>query len=381
MADEANNSGQNADNNNQNNNNANTQNADTSQSDRGMDGIDANISKHLDIAIEAQDKRAASDAPAKTPSADGEGADKTQEGASKQPEDNKSGGGDAGTQKEPAKEVTEAARTLARAKDLTLADGSVVKGGAERRFYEQRESARQQLTLEQREHEATRQQLKELQTKYEGETNAIKSTHGVEPRLLAVGTRIVQDLQRDPVGTLKKLVAETAAQGYNVEDLGVGIDTAAIARMLEERLPNNTQKEPTDDEVIAESRKEVSSFYSQFPDAQPHDALIANVLRDHPDLSLRSVYFMLKDSFAEKGFDWSKSLEENLKENPQASDPQNKGDAGANNQNQNADNKPLPAGGSGNEGEFRLNNRDLAHEDLDTSDIVRAAMRESGYNV
>lgn len=366
MVDATDNNGQNSDNGNNQQNNAAV---DTSSSGGAVDNIDANISKHLDMAIEAQDGKPANANTQTEGEKETEGeADKT-----KQSGDSKGGTGDGATQQQPSKEASEAGKTLARAKDLRLQDGTIVKGGAERRFFEQREIARQELNSEKTAHQQTLQKFERATQEIASLKNATQTLHGVEPQVVAVGVKVVQDLQRDPVGTLKKLLAETAAQGYNVEDLGVGIDTQAIKRLLDERLPNNANRQPTDEEIINDATNEVAQFYGRFPDAQPHDALIARVLRDHPNETLQSVYFTLKSQFADHGFDWSKSLEANLQE-AQASDPQNKGGTPT-------DQKlPLPSGGNG-EGDFKLNGGGPAHEDMDTGDIVKQAMRESGLNI
>jgi hypothetical protein len=358
------------------NNNA-TANADTGV-DTGAgssDGIDANIEKHLNIAIEAQDGKTEEKKP------DEEGANtKTEKkpeagaeaGKEKQSSDSQSITGDTTAKDKPTEEGKEK-RPVAGAKDLTLQDGTVVKGGAERRFYEQREAARHELQVTKNELAQLRNQFKERDTEFKALKEATENLHGIEPKILAVGAKIVKDLQSDPVGTLKKLLAETAAQGYDVKDLGVGIDTAAISRMIDERIPKNEQKAPTEQEIIAESEKEVQQFFSKFPDAKPHDALIAKVLRDHPEESLTSVYFTLKNAFAEQGYDWSIPLEQQLE-----SDPQNKGAKSDKTEDGKA---PLPQGGGNGNAEFKLNDKASASEDMDTGDIVRAAMKEAGYNV
>lgn len=348
----------------------NDNNAGNAASDSGNDGIDAAFAKHLDIAIEAQD------GPAKvetTPTKEGESDQ------SKQPVDKSGGDGDGAAQpdnkgKEPS--VTEAARTLARAKDLKLQDGTVVKGGAERRFYEQREAARQQLSTEQREHQITKQRLDDVTRERDTIKQAAEALHGMDPKTVRLGATIVADLQRDPVGTMQKLLAETIAQGYTIEQIGANVDMAAITRLIDERLPKqNTETRLTDEQITSQAREEVVTFYGEFPDAQPHDALIARVLQDHPQMSLKDVYFQLKNSFAEHGFDWSRSLEENLRE---VSNTDNAGQSQTDPTK--TQQQPLPNGRGGDE-EFRLNRSGNADVDQDTGDIVKEAMREAGLNI
>jgi hypothetical protein len=367
MANETNNSGQVTDNGNNNSGNAN------SADDRGgtVDGVDPTISKHLDMAIEAQD--GPKDANAKEANSD-EGTDKTKQQASGESSTGDSSAQSGDKSKDPA--ITEAARTLAGAKDLKLQDGTVVKGGAERRFFEQREIARSQLAEVQKDFGNLQNEHKALQDKFTALENSTKQLHGVDAKTLSVGAKIVGDLQRDPVGALKKLLAEVAAQGYNVEDLGVGVDTAAITRLLEERLPQQ-KTEKTDVELEQEATAEVTQFYSAFPDARPHDKLLAAVLRDHPELDLRSAYYAVKSGFADKGYDWSLSLEDNLKATA-SGDGNNQSDGNNNNPNQQ---KPLPNGGNAANAEFKLNDTAVADDNMDTGDIVKQAMREAGMNI
>jgi hypothetical protein len=50
---------------------------------------------------------------------------------------------------------------------------------------------------------------------------------------LATAVRMFTDLQRDPAGTLKKLLAEAVALGHTVEGIGQGIvDVAAITAAI-----------------------------------------------------------------------------------------------------------------------------------------------------
>lgn len=383
MADNAsNNSGSNAG-----NSNSQQTTSPSNDSNQSMDAVDPTIARHLDIAIEAQDGKPDAATETKKEGTDQTGESEQSKNSTSGTSDDPSQQGAADKSKDP--EITEAARKLAGAKDLTLKgqgpNGSdlIVKGGAERRFYEQRETARQQLRAEQEEHARTRAQIEELQREAESLRAASASFNGVDPRELAIGARIVQDLQRDPVGTLRKLLTETAAQGIDINDLGASIDTNAVMRRLDELAPKETATEKTDEQLTRDAQAEVDNFYRTFPDAKLHDPLLARVLQDHPSLSLREAYFELKNGFIEKGFDFNLSLEDNLKAMGQSDLNANSGEQQGNNQ-QTSDNqrKPMPQGrGSAGEGEFKLNDTSVASDDMDTGDIVKEAMREAGYNV
>lgn len=328
------------------------------------------FAKHIDMAIEAQDGKA----PAQdTDTSSGEKKPDAK-GKEEQPKDSTGNASDDKSQPKPAKEGKEGKGNTGGAKDLTLADGSVIKGGAERRFYEQRETARQEAQhyktvaeRHQRDAQTAQQQLQQLQ-------QTVQSVNGAAPQDVAIGVRMVTDLKRDPVGTVKKLLAECLAAGHTIENIGAGVDTLAIQRMIDERVPLQTQDAgPTEEQIIADATAEANEFFNTYPDAKPHDGLLARMLNDNPTASLSSAYFDLKSAFAERGFDWSLSLEDNLRQSNQDN----------NGQQQNNQTAPLPNGGNAANGQQAapIKSSAIAHEDTDMSDIVREAMRENGLNV
>ena len=267
-----------------------------------------NIEKNIDLAIEAQDGKT-QDTGSEAPK---EGAEETPK--EQQPADSTGGTGDRAAQPKPPAKGEEQPKPPAGAKDLRLQDGTVVKSGPERRFYEQREIARAQLATRTQELEAVRGELQRAQEALNSMQQTVQSIHGIPPQNVALGARIVQDLQRDPVGTLKKLLAEAGAQGYSIDEIGSGVDMATITRMIEERLPQQDEFEyPSEQELLEDATQEANAFFGRHPDARPHDKLLANVLRDYPDLTLEDAYYQVRDAFVEKGFDWSLSLEQNVR--------------------------------------------------------------------
>jgi hypothetical protein len=322
--------------------------------------------KHIDAAIEAQDGKTSETPATETPSGEQK---PSEEQPQQQPQDRTSGTGDGTAQPKPAKKEEEAQQPAHAPKDLKLGDGTVIKAGSERRFYEGRELARAQLQQERQTHNATKQQLERLQTELETTRTSVQQVHGVSPQQLALGVRIVQDLQRDPQGTLRKLLEEAGAQGYSLEGIGSGVDMAAIRRMIDERIPQPGDNLQSDQDILAEANSEADAFFGRHPDARPHDQLLASVLRDHPDLDLEDAYFQVKNAFIEKGFDWNLPLEENLKR----VDPANANGSG--------NRAPLPGGGNS---PHEIRAADLTPEgtdDMDTGDIVKAAMREAGMKI
>lgn len=253
--------------------------------------------------------------------------------------------------------------------DLTLQDGSVVKAGAERRYYEQYHTERQrsadlqnQLKQMTESRDTHRQRLNEVQ-------QTVQSVQGADPQLVAVGVRMAKDLQRDPVGTLKVMLAEAVAAGYPIEGIGAGVDKMALERIVAQAALQNTQQQNNPDQRIdAEVAQEINQFYSSYPDARIHDAVLGAVLRDHPQLSLSEAYFELKQQFIAKGFDWSKPLAEQA---TARSADHNKS------QQQQA---PMPNGRQANAIE-PADKTIVAPANADNGDIVKEAMREAGINI
>jgi hypothetical protein len=80
---------------------------------------------------------------------------------------------------------------------------------------------------------------------------------------MATAARLFTDLQRDPSGTLKKLLAEAVALGHTVEGIGQGVDVAAITAAVKSELgAKETATEPTEAEVLADVTKQVDNFYN-----------------------------------------------------------------------------------------------------------------------
>lgn len=351
----------------------NNDNANVNVNDAGNTGTlenDPVFAKHLDIAIEAQDGKKDTNTEAK-------GSEDKDDKSGKQPaaddKNSKSGTGDGTAQQQPNKEGKENKGTAAGPKDLTLQDGTVIKGGQERRFYEQRELARQQLQSTTTTLNATRAELQKAQDELKTVRASVESVQGAAPQDVALGVRILRDLKADPVGAMKKLLAEVIAQGHTIEGIGAGVDQLALQRMLDDRLgKQNVAPQQTEEQLVAEAQAEATQFFSNHPDARTHEPLLARVLNDHPHLSLEDAYFQSKAWFIENGYDWSQPLNGQM--------------AASNNtqQQQQDQQQPKPIPGSGNSPANGAANVkaadqvDVAHEDTSIDDIIRQSMKEAG---
>jgi len=258
-------------------------------------------------------------------------------------------------------------------KDLTLGDGTVVKGGAERRWYETAQIAKAREAEVRKQLDTTTHQLTQLQTQVQSYETSLKAISTLPAEQVAAASRLYADLARDMPGTLQKLLVEAKALGHNIEGIGQGVDTAAIARMLEARNASSEtqgqQRTPTQQEIDQEAEREVGEFFGQYPDAVMHEALIADAVIKHPDVPIRDIYFSLRENAVKNGYDWYQPLIPQI----QARRAQQ-----ANPQPQQQQQTPMVNGRAAPAVvEEKITFSPAAGETLD--DIIRASMKDHGY--
>lgn len=259
--------------------------------------------------------------------------------------------------------------------DLRLADGTVVKGGAERRHYEKARLFEQQLSMAKNELQQANNSRQQLQNELNTLKQTVQQVQGADPAHVATGVKLVRDLSRDPVGTLKTLLTEAIGAGYTIDGIAAGIDAAAIRQSLEAKLQpyidaaqQQQQAQQTDQEI----EQEVGQFFAQYPDARLHDELIAGVMQKNPQLSMTEAYYQLKLAVVDRGLDWSQPLVPQM----QAGEQQQQSP-------QQQQQKPMPNGRTpANATQATPADKiPVAHESTDMSSIVKQAMRESGLKI
>lgn len=353
-------------------------NAEVTSTDLGGENkVDDVFEKHINIAIEAQDGKA------ETPSGEAEGKESSAAGATGAAGGTGSGT-DSTTQQSANKEgKKEGDGSPVRPRDLTLPDGTVVKGGAERRFYEQLQTSRARVQEMERTNQNLQQQLNQARQQVAQTEQSVQAVNGLQPQELAIAARMFRDIQSNPVGAVQKLLAELTAKGYKIDGIATGVDAAAIERIIDQRLGASlqTRQGPTDAEIEAEAHAEANQFFAKYPDARQHEHLIAKVMHDNPSVDLNTAYFSLRDSFAERGFDWSQPLEPQLQ--ARASEQQN------NQQQNNGTQQSVQQNGTQQPGlpssrpatpasTTSANQTTVAHESTSMDDIIRESMREAG---
>jgi len=248
--------------------------------------------------------------------------------------------------------------------DLKLADGTVIKGGAERRLYERGAKL-------QRDFNETNTKLEAATAKLEAyeSANSLSTQYSLTPEELTTGAQLIAAYKSDPVATVKHMLTQAQAQGYNIEDTG-GLNPQAIKQMIAEAVSPLTQKHNEEQEASTQKQqaeKQWNDFQSEYPDVSVHEASLAQLLREEPNLSLHAAYYKIKTMYLERGLDWSKplsQLQEEAKQRPQVMPNQS---------------PTIPSGVNITNGAVR-DTSEVADVDTSYEDIIRGSLREAGYN-
>lgn len=295
-------------------------------------------------------------------------SDKIEGDAGKDSLSSKPDGGKKSTKEEKGKDTSDP-------NDLKLQDGTVIKAGPERRWYEDGRIAKQKLGISEGNVTRLNGELGTLKTKYETLEATVKSIGLEDPQQVSSAVKLYKDLARDLPGTMQKLLAEAKALGHTFEGVGGAIDAAAITNIIDARMPKQStqeQKQPTKEEIETQSAKDVNDFVTQFPDAVTHEghiaALIDRSVEIGKPISLTDAYFMLKERVVADGLDWAKPLGPQLEARKQT-------------QTKQPDPKPRTGGRSIlDTAPVDPKDQIQPERELDSDSIVSAAMRENGLN-
>lgn len=126
--------------------------------------------------------------------------------------------------------------------------------------------------------------------------------------------------RKDPKATIKTLLQHAQTGGIDVSDIqqgagGIDANTmrTAVKELLAEALApfqpivEQNQRQREHEEAFQAATQEHTEFLQTFPDAEPHQGAIANVMRDK-NLSAREAYLTLRAFAAEQRYDFTKDL-------------------------------------------------------------------------
>jgi len=110
---------------------------------------------------------------------------------------------------------------------------------------------------------------------------------GLTPTQATAGLEWTAKYAKDPIGAAKELLADLAAKGHNLADLGLGLDTAALAKMMDERLKPFV----ADRQAVTERQQQEAQFVEEWnaiaeqrPWINTQDADIAKLVARGMDL-------------------------------------------------------------------------------------------------
>lgn len=255
----------------------------------------------------------------KTTELDDEPAEKTEGEAASREKKEAEPKADAGDKKDSRGSQQEQQEGDRGPQDLTLSDGTVIKGGLERRMFEKAERYfRPQVQQMQTQMQQAQQQVREAQAQVKAYESAHKAMHdlGVTPHEANVSHQLMAAYKKDPVATINYLLTEAKAAGYDVSKIGgPGVDQAAIQRAIDNAVApfvQDRQKQTQQRELQEQTQREYNAFVSRFPDAEMHGEEIARLMdvanQNGQQLTPDTAYYMLQSYFYRNGYDWSRPL-------------------------------------------------------------------------
>ncbi len=242
----------------------------------------------------------------------------------------------------------------------------IARAGSERRFYEEAQRARRDLTAR----DAEVNQLKGRLEGYE-RANTVATQAGLTPTDMSMAVTLMSAYKKDPIKTLEYMLTEARANGHDVSKLvsGSTIDLSAITKLIDDRLrPITASHENTRAEEEARRNAEVewSSFTQAFPDAELHEEALARLLQQNEQLTLREAYLTLRTFALERRLDFSKPLAPQLEAGQQVENSTTR--------------RGAPPVGRMTRNVVATTGRVSSPTDR-TEDIVKEAMREAGMNI
>lgn len=262
--------------------------------------------------------------------------------------------------------------------DLVHNGQVIARAGAERRMFEKaqnffRPHVDKLVGL-------TRQQAAEI-AKLNGQVQGFEQANagikelGLNQVDLLAGARLVAALRKDPGKTITYLLTKAKEAGQNVTlgdaEHGTGaIDMAAISNMIEQKLSPLLQKDRAQqeqEELDREAQAETEAFFGQHPDATIHEQAIADIMDRDETLSPREAYLRLKLYYRENNLDWSRPLQDIV-----ANQATTQGVVRQ---------KPRPNGRGSAPLTTVETQSEYASTEQSTDDIIRGVMRELGMRV
>ena len=261
-------------------------------------------------------------------------------------------------------DATEPQRQVSGPQDLVGKDGNVIAAaGRERRFYETG------LREKNRADQATAK-VTELTTQLQAINNAgtVGTQYDLSPEEVTTGAQLIAAYKNNPVETIQYMLTQAQSNGHNVDAIiSGGTDMSAVKNMLDNALAPLVADRQAQIDTQATNQRALeiyNTFSAQHPDAAIHENTLARLLQQDPNLSPEAAYYKLQNYYLQKGWDWTKNLEQ-LQHEAQTAPSVNT--------------QPQPPEGGVNIGNT-TNTPKVADVSTSTDDIIRQAMAEVGIN-
>jgi len=287
----------------------------------------------------------------------------------------------------PGQDGKTTASDLAGAKPLVDPDtGEVIaEGGAARRVFE-REAA---IKVNRYEKQIIPQMQRDIQSR-DAQIEAYKSANvsisklNLTPEQVATGASIMAQLKADPVKTVKELLTQVQGLGYDVTEVqNGGLSAQAVQQMLQNALaPFVADRTQTVEQsrALSEAKTYVDNFLATNPGSETHVDVLHNMIAQGQANDLETAYLKLQLYCAQNQLDISKPLRDQVIARRGGVSPNN----GATPPAPQVDDKPSLPIGRGNSDAMdtmSIAKEKTSGEELSNKDIVKNAMRASGYNV
>jgi len=190
-----------------------------------------------------------------------------------------------------------------------LVNGKPVRPEVAGRWMHQRNTARQERDAVNGKYTEALNKATQLEGQVEAYKTAATAMQSLAPADIPKAVKVYTQLLQNPVGTLKQMLVEAKALGHNIEGIGEGVDTAAIQKMLDQRLAGiEKPKEQSQVQQVPTVDNDDDLFVQAYPDAAQHMDVYLDMLKKNPKLSNTELYFTVKNWADSNGYDYSKPL-------------------------------------------------------------------------
>lgn len=255
----------------------------------------------------------------------------------------------------------------------------VARGGIERRIFEGAQKVHRENTqLQQRVTQA------EANANHANEVVRLGTSLNLQPADQSAALNIMARFLKDPVKTLEEMVVEVKSKGYEIPFLATGVtpgmDTAAVQRMLDQRMAPITQQRQQQEQVAqhqANAKVVLDTFLDQNPEGTHNLTVLAEMMTASPGLTIQDAYVKMIKWAASNGLDYSQPLKQQIEQRRQQP-PANTVQTPTATQPR-SPTAPLPNARPVN-GAVPVEQAATFNENSSWADIIRQSMKESGMS-